>query len=202
MTTPRTVAEVLSEHVVFEIECIDRMYLNVYVRQLQYAGGLVGYVHRQLGLPIASTAPLAKITDRFSAAVDRFAEDERLPWADFAKGQRKLTVTGSDPSPVRGLPFTVSVTAPGLPSRRLTAWRSVQCIDVPRSRMPWKIVAPPGVARSAQQASLTAVSTITTPGEPRAAVACGAGVIAAAGCRAAARARRPAYRAQIRCCQR
>jgi hypothetical protein len=89
MTLPRSVAEVLSEHVVFEVECIDRMYLNVYVPQLQYAAGLVGYVHRQLGLPIASTAPLAKITDRFTAAVRRFAADERIPWVDFAKGQRK-----------------------------------------------------------------------------------------------------------------
>src|SRR5258707_11009435 len=63
--------------------------MNVYVPQLQYAAGLVGYVHRQLGLPIASTAPLAKITDRFTAAVRRFAADERIPWVDFAKGQRK-----------------------------------------------------------------------------------------------------------------
>ena len=31
MTLPRTVADVLSEHVAFEVECIDRMYLNVYV---------------------------------------------------------------------------------------------------------------------------------------------------------------------------
>ena len=89
MTLPRTVAEVLSEHVVFEVECIDRMYLNVYVPQLQHAGGLVGFVHRQLGLPVASTAPLAKITDRFAAAVRRFADGERIPWVDFAKGQRK-----------------------------------------------------------------------------------------------------------------
>ena len=29
MTLPRTVAEVLSDHVVFEVECIDRMYLHV-----------------------------------------------------------------------------------------------------------------------------------------------------------------------------
>ena len=29
MTLPRTVADVLSEHVAFEVECIDRMYLNV-----------------------------------------------------------------------------------------------------------------------------------------------------------------------------
>ena len=89
MTLPRTVADVLSEHVAFEVECIDRMYLNVYVPQLQHAGGLLGYVQRQLGLRIASTAPLARITDRFAAAVHRFAGREQVPWVDFAKGQRK-----------------------------------------------------------------------------------------------------------------
>ena len=89
MTLPRTVAEVLSDHVAFEVECIDRMYLNVYVPQLQHAGGLLGYVQRQLGLPIASTAPLARITDRFAAAVHRFAEREQIAWVDFARGQRK-----------------------------------------------------------------------------------------------------------------
>ena len=89
MTLPRTVSDVVAEHTVFEIECIDRMYLNVYVPQLQYAAGIVGYVHRQLGLPIASTAPLGKITDAFSAAMHRFAVDQGVPWVDFVKGQRK-----------------------------------------------------------------------------------------------------------------
>jgi hypothetical protein len=89
MTLPRTVSDVVAEHVVFEVECIDRMYLNVYVPKLQYAGGIVGYVQRQLGLPIASTAPLGKITDEFSAAVRRFARDQQVPWVDFVKGQRK-----------------------------------------------------------------------------------------------------------------
>ena len=59
------------------------------VPQLQHAGGLLGYVQRQLGLPVASTAPLARITDRFAAAVHRFAEQEQVPWVDFARGQRK-----------------------------------------------------------------------------------------------------------------
>jgi hypothetical protein len=89
MTLPRTVADVLNEHVVFEVECIDRMYCNVYVPQLQHAGGLLGYIQRQLGLPIASTAPLGKITDAFSAAMRRFAHDHDVPWVDFVKGQRK-----------------------------------------------------------------------------------------------------------------
>ena len=74
MTLPRTVAEVLSDHVAFEVECIDRMYLNVYQsRNCSTRAGWSGYVQRQLGLPVASTAPLARITDRFAAAVHRFA---------------------------------------------------------------------------------------------------------------------------------
>jgi len=89
MTLPRTVADVLTDHVVFEVECIDRMYLNVYVPGLQYEAGLVGFVHQQLGLPIASTAPLGKISDGFSDGMRRFARDQRVPWVDFAKGQRK-----------------------------------------------------------------------------------------------------------------
>ena len=89
MTVARSVGDVLTEHVVLEIDCIDRMYCNVYVPQLQYAVGLVGYVHRRLGLPIASTAPLARITDAFDKAVHRSARDHRLPWVDFVKGQRK-----------------------------------------------------------------------------------------------------------------
>ena len=89
MTVARSVADVLSEHVRFEVECVDRMYLNVYVPQLHHASGLLGYVQRQLGLPIASTALLAKITDRFSREVHRFAEGEHIAWVDFVKGQRK-----------------------------------------------------------------------------------------------------------------
>jgi hypothetical protein len=65
------------------------MYLNVYVPQLQHPAGIVGYVHRQLGLPIASTAPLAEITEAFSDAMHRFAVTEKVPWVDFVKGCRK-----------------------------------------------------------------------------------------------------------------
>ena len=39
MTLPRTAADVLSGHVVFEIESIDRMYLNVWQPRLQHGAG-------------------------------------------------------------------------------------------------------------------------------------------------------------------
>ena len=40
MTLPRSAADVLADHVVFEVECIDRMYLNVYEPRLQHGGGV------------------------------------------------------------------------------------------------------------------------------------------------------------------
>ena len=89
MTLPRSAADVLSCHVTFEVECIDRMYLNVYVPQLQYATGLVSYIHRQLGKPVASTAALAPVSEAFSRSVRSFAASCGIPWVDFAKGQRK-----------------------------------------------------------------------------------------------------------------
>jgi hypothetical protein len=92
MNLARSVAAVLGEHVTFEVECIDRMYCNVYVPRLQYTAGLVGFVHHQLGLPIASTAPLGAITDRFTRSVHAFAKANAIPWVDFAKGQRKDNV--------------------------------------------------------------------------------------------------------------
>src|SRR5260370_20228752 len=89
MTLPRCVADVLSEHVRFEIECIDRMYLNVYVPQLQYATGLVSFIRKHLGMPVASTAALAPISEAFTRSVRAFARDQQIPWVDFARGQRK-----------------------------------------------------------------------------------------------------------------
>ena len=47
MSVPRSVADFLADHVVFEMECIDRMFLNVYVPGLQYPARLVAYVHHQ-----------------------------------------------------------------------------------------------------------------------------------------------------------
>src|SRR5262249_58219516 len=89
MTVPRTVADVLADHVVFEVECIDRMYLNVYVPQLQRELGLIGYLRRRLGCSVNSTAPLAAVKEAFNGAVRRFAAEQQVPLVDFVKGQRK-----------------------------------------------------------------------------------------------------------------
>ena len=89
MTLPRSVAEVLSEHVVFEVESIDRMYLNVYVPQLQRAGQVAGFLMRDHGFPIASTALVAPMSRAFVDGLYRYAAAHGVPVVRFAKGQRK-----------------------------------------------------------------------------------------------------------------
>lgn len=89
MTLPRTAADVLRDHVVSEIECIDRMYLNCYVPKLQYTNGLIGFLRSQLGMTVGSTAPFAAITNRFNRAVERFATVNGIPVLQLKKGERK-----------------------------------------------------------------------------------------------------------------
>jgi hypothetical protein len=89
MTLSRAVSDVVAEHSLFEIEAIDRLLLNLYVPTLQHPRALVGYVHTRLGLPIASTAPLAAVSARFEKAVHAFAAAQAVPVVHLMKGQRK-----------------------------------------------------------------------------------------------------------------
>ncbi len=45
----RTVADVLDDHVTLEVECIDRMYLNLYQPRLQHELGVVGFFKAHRG---------------------------------------------------------------------------------------------------------------------------------------------------------
>ncbi len=89
MTLPRSAGDVLSDHVVFELESIDRMYCNLYVPQLQRAEGIVGFIRGHLGQPIASTSVIAPISRDFVARLAAFADEHDIPRIDFARGQRK-----------------------------------------------------------------------------------------------------------------
>src|SRR6266542_374936 len=89
MTLPRSVADVLSRHVLFEVESIDRLYCNLYVPQLQRAEGIVGFIRGHLGQPIASTAVIAPMSRDFVARLRAFAGAHAIPCIDFARGQRK-----------------------------------------------------------------------------------------------------------------
>jgi hypothetical protein len=89
MTLPLSAADVLAEHVVFELDCIDRMYCNAYVRKLTYPGGGRVVLYSPSGATFASTALADPISKQFVAAINRFAGERGIPVVRFEKGQRK-----------------------------------------------------------------------------------------------------------------
>ena len=89
MTVARSVADVLAEHVSFEVECIDRMYLNVYQPRLQHAAGVAWFLCGHRGNRFASSALMDPISKSFVAGLHRFCRDHQVPMVDFVRGQRK-----------------------------------------------------------------------------------------------------------------
>jgi hypothetical protein len=95
MTLPRSVADVLDRHVTFEIESIDRMYLNVYQPLLQYPRGAAGFFQFHRGHQFASSALMAPMTKAFVTSIHDFVDRHGLDLVHFAKDQRKDDITQS-----------------------------------------------------------------------------------------------------------
>ena len=92
MAAAVTVNDLLDGHVALDVECLDRIYLNGYVPNLQAGGQVVSFMTQHLGCPIPSPAVMEKIGTRFRRAVGEFAEAEHIPVVRFGKGDRKIEV--------------------------------------------------------------------------------------------------------------
>ena len=73
MTVARTVADILTEHTTLEMECIDRMYLNLYVPILQREAGIAHFWQAHRGHRFASGTQMGPMSRAFVASIDRFA---------------------------------------------------------------------------------------------------------------------------------
>jgi len=89
MSLPRNVAEVINEHVTLELECIDRMYLNVYVPQLQRELGVASFFRFHRGHQFASSALMSPMSKCFVKSIEAFVEESGIPLIRFRKNQRK-----------------------------------------------------------------------------------------------------------------
>lgn len=89
MTVPRTVAEILRDHVTLEIEGIDRMYLNAVVPILQSERGIAWFFREGRGHTFASSALMAPMTRAFVDALEEHARKENIDIVLFEKHQRK-----------------------------------------------------------------------------------------------------------------
>ena len=89
MSVPRTVADVIRQHVTLEVEGIDRMYLNVYQPKLQHDRGVASFFRFHRGQTFASSALMEPISTEFIRKVDIFLKENDIPLVCFVKGQRK-----------------------------------------------------------------------------------------------------------------
>lgn len=89
MKIAQTVAQILDSHVTLELECIDRMYLNLYVPGLQHINGAVGFFRKHRKQPMASTALMAPISKKFVTSIESYIQDQKIPVVVFQKRQRK-----------------------------------------------------------------------------------------------------------------
>ena len=73
------VNEMLDGHVVLDLECLDRIYLNAYVPTLQVSGQVVTFFSQHRTQPIASPALIQRMGEVFRKAVSIFAKRHRIP---------------------------------------------------------------------------------------------------------------------------
>jgi hypothetical protein len=111
MSLPRTVAEVIDNHVTLELESLDRVYLNVYQPQLQTPRAVFPFLRDHYGQGAVSSHQMKEISERFLRGIHRFADEQDIPVISFEKGQRKEDVAAEYHRQVPG-------EGPDLPHRR------------------------------------------------------------------------------------
>ena len=72
MTIARSDADVLADHTTLELECVDRMYLNVYVPLLQTPAGVAYYPRDVVRAPVED-----EVGERLEQEVDTSLGPER-----------------------------------------------------------------------------------------------------------------------------
>ena len=86
------VGELLDGHVSLDVGCLDRIYLNGYVPNLQVGGQVSRFLREHLGYAIPSPAIMERIGTAFRRSVSAFAADEHVPVVRFGKDDRKIEV--------------------------------------------------------------------------------------------------------------
>jgi len=89
MSLPRTVADVINQHVTLELESLDRVYLNVYQPNLQTPKAAFWFLREFHGQGAVSSRKRKAITLRFLKNIDDYANKHDVPMISFEKGQRK-----------------------------------------------------------------------------------------------------------------
>lgn len=87
-----TVKEVLQKKVSLTVECVDRVYLNGYVKYLQMPGGVINFIREQKNWPIPSPQMMKKMSESFRRDVEKFAKSKEIPFVIFGRGDDKAEI--------------------------------------------------------------------------------------------------------------
>ena len=120
---PKSVAGLQSENVTFELECIERMYLNLYVPQLSSAAGVASYFRHYKGQRFASTKDAVAMSEGFRRSMLAFAQERKVPIVRFEKGVRKDEVMQKALKKFRGSQGVVFI---GIAQEKATVPRTVR----------------------------------------------------------------------------
>src|SRR4029077_578257 len=85
----QSVAAILDHHVRLSVECIDRMYLNVYVPALQIDRGVAWFFRGHRRQPVASSVLMAPMSRSFVAALERYADVHEIEVVQFRPRERQ-----------------------------------------------------------------------------------------------------------------
>jgi len=132
----KSVAEVLKDHVVLELEGIDRMYLNGYVPSLQTGAGFAYFLQTQLDCRVPSTFMIAPMSKEFVAAIERFVKAEGVDLVSFAKGERKDDVAQEYLARFQGEEGILFV---GKAQEKANVFRTEKRTDSAGRKYPWLI---------------------------------------------------------------
>jgi hypothetical protein len=134
MSVPRSVADVLRNHVTLEVEGIDRVYLNVYQPKLQAEKQAACFFRFHRGQPVASSSLMGVMTNAFLRQVDAFVEKHQIPVVAFKKKQRKDDVAAEYR---QRFPGSEGVLFLGKAQEKVTVFRTEKRTGSDGTKYPW-----------------------------------------------------------------
>jgi hypothetical protein len=154
MTLPRSVADVLSGHVLFELESIDRMYLNVWQPRLQHGAGAAAFFTSHRGFAYASTALMDPMTRAFVADIHHFTDASGLDLVHFGK-ERKDDLTQRY---LAGFTGTEGVLYAGRAQEKAGVWRTRRRYGADGSSYAW-LVKSSALVRTRPRCRISAIAS-------------------------------------------
>ena len=100
MSLPRTVTDVIRDHVTLELECIDRMYLNVYQADLQMEHHVFHFLREQRGTGAVSSRCFQEMTRSFVHRIETYAQEQNIPVIPFENARTTSPPSSAPPSRV------------------------------------------------------------------------------------------------------